>query len=65
LPPSIILISVVDAEDILVNSLEVRTIIILISVTGNNAAPIPNRNSDGATSADVWLNIVTRKGMLI
>ena len=38
--------------------------IMLISVTGNSAAPIPNRNSEAVTSADVSWNIVASKKIL-
>ena len=48
-------------EDIPVNSLGVSAMIMLISVTGNSAAPIPNRNSEAVTSADVSWNIVASK----
>lgn len=51
--PPIILISLVEAEEIPVNSLGVRAIMILINVTGISAAPIPNRNSDPETLDDV------------
>ena len=59
--PPIILISLVAAEDIPVSSLGVRAIIILISVTGKSAAPIPKMKSDAVTSAEVLWNIVTSK----
>src|SRR5215216_2733044 len=59
--PPIILISLVAAEEIPVSSLGVREIIMLISVMGRSAAPIPNRNSDPATSDDVKWNNVTNK----
>ena len=49
--PPIILVSLVAAEDMPVKSLGVRAMIILISVTGKSAAPIPKRKSDAVTSA--------------
>ena len=53
--------SLVAAEEIPVSSFGVREMIMLISVMGRSAAPIPNRNSDPATSDDVEWNNVTNK----
>jgi hypothetical protein len=51
----------VAADDMPVDSLGVRAMIILINVTGTSAAPIPNRKSDPVIPEDVeWYNVMIK-----